>query len=63
MDGPIPTAGTPIILDGKEVGELRSGREGRGLALIRLEHLDSPNAHFTANGATISPRKPDWADF
>ncbi|MEQ8806777.1 MAG: folate-binding protein, partial [Rhodospirillales bacterium] len=45
IEGPLPEAGTPITLDGKEVGEVRStaaaGSGGRGLALIRLEHLEA----------------------
>jgi len=61
--GPLPEAGTPITLDGKEVGEVRStataGSGGRGLALIRLEHLEA--GPFDAAGAKITPRKPDWA--
>ena len=63
IEGPLPEAGTPITLDGKEVGEVRStaaaGSGGRGLALIRLEHLEA--GPFDAAGAKVTPRKPDWA--
>lgn len=66
IEGPLPEAGTPVTLDGKEVGELRSsaadGAGGRGLALIRLEHLEA-GGPFEAAGARIIPHKPDWAVF
>jgi folate-binding protein YgfZ len=65
IEGALPEAGTPVTLDGKEVGEVRStaaaGSGGRGLALIRLEHLEA--GPFEAAGAKITPRKPDWAVF
>ena len=63
IDGTMPSAGTPIILNGKEVGEVRSGRSGRALALMRLEYLNNPDAGFTADGTTILPYKPAWAEF
>ena len=68
IDGALPEPGTPVMMDGKEVGEVRSssaaadGGKGRGLALIRLEHLDAGSS-FEAAGATITPHKPDWAQF
>lgn len=40
VDGPLPEAGTPIRRDGREVGEIRSGRDGRAMALVRLDALD-----------------------
>src|SRR5262249_25350174 len=39
-DGPAPEPGTPILRDGREVGEMRSSRDGLGLALLRLEALE-----------------------
>jgi len=66
IEGTLPEAGTPVTLDGKEVGEVRStvadGSGGRGLAMIRLEHLQA-GGPFEAAGAKITPRKPDWAVF
>ena len=64
IDGPVPPSGTPVMVDGKEAGEMRSARGSVGLALIRLEHLDkAAGARFTAGEARITPRKPDWAAF
>lgn len=67
IEGALPEPGTPVTLDGKEVGEVRSSTTavngtGRGLALIRLEHLDG-GGPFEAAGAKITPHKPDWAQF
>lgn len=65
IEGDLPETGTPVTLDGKEVGEVRStvtdGSGGRGLAMIRLEHLEA--GPFEAAGARVTPRKPDWAVF
>lgn len=66
IDGPLPAPGTPVMLDGKEVGEMRTGHQAIGLAMIRLEHLEKAagaGADFTAGEARLTPRKPDWAAF
>ena len=75
IDGPAPAPGTEITLDGKEAGEIRSVVPGMvsggeatatGLAMIRLNRLDEAlqaGAPLTADGATVIPRKPDWARF
>ena len=39
VDGPLPPPGTPILLAGKEIGEVRSGIEGLAMALFRLDGL------------------------
>ena len=59
IDGPVPPAGTPINNLGREVGELRSSRDGRGLALLRIEALRG-NQKLTAGDAAIVPFRPDW---
>lgn len=61
--GPMPAPGTEILLDGKNAGEMRSGRDGRALALLRLEKLDAAEAaghELAAGEARIRPRRPDW---
>ena len=63
VDGVMPPVGTPILLDGKSVGELRSGRDDRALAILRIEHLQKTGSKFTAENATVSPKKPNWAEF
>ncbi len=61
VEGPLPPPGTPVISDGKEVGEIRSGRDGMALAMIRLEALARAGEAMTAGGATVTPRLPAWA--
>lgn len=56
--GDAPPPGTPLLLEGRDAGEMRGGLPGIGLALIRLEALDKPVA--TANGQTLTPSRPDW---
>ena len=66
IEGPRPEFGTPVMLDGAEAGRMRSGRDGIGLALMRLEHLDKAagtGQPFTAGAARLIPHKPDWAVF
>lgn len=64
FDGPAPEAGTPVTLDGKEAGEIRSSRDGTGLALLRLEDVQraaETGLPFLSGTATLTPREPDWA--
>lgn len=66
VDGPMPPPGTPVILEDKEVGEVRSGSGGVAIALMRLEALDhAPETRpvFLAGRAKITPFKPEWAKF
>jgi folate-binding protein YgfZ len=57
--GPLPPRGTPLTdAAGAEVGEMRSGRDGVGLALLRIDALD--RAPFAAGGAALTPRIPAW---
>lgn len=65
IDGPVPASGTPILLGGKEVGEMRSALPGAGLALMRIEHLSGTGAgqkEFLAGNARLTPRSPKWAN-
>jgi len=66
VDGPLPAAGTPVFSGDKEIGEMRSGRDGLGLALIRLEALGAANGPapiFSSGEARLTPQSPDWASF
>ena len=54
IDGPLPAAGTPIQRGGREVGELRSGRDDRALALLRLDAMDADD--LIAADARIRPQ-------
>jgi folate-binding protein YgfZ len=66
VDGPLPEPGAIIELDGQDAGEMRSGADGCGLALLRLEAVEksaASGAPLTAGAAKLTPRKPDWAKF
>jgi len=63
VEGPLPAAGTPIHLDGAEVGELRSGCGDRALALLRLEAVQTAAARglsFAAGEACVIVEPPTW---
>ncbi len=57
VEGPLPEPGTLIHLDGKEVGEIRSGSGDRALAFLRLEAKDGA---LIAGAARIVPEIPGW---
>lgn len=64
IEGAPPPPGTPVMLDGREAGEMRSSREDLGLALLRLESLAeaaATGAPFTAGEARIRLRPAPWA--
>ncbi len=66
VEGPLPAPGTPITVNGRDAGAMRSGRKNIGLAQIRLEHLAQPaksDGEFRAGDAILRPVKPDWANF
>ena len=59
ISGPLPPPGTVILADGHEVGEMRSSRDGHGLALLRIDTaLDA--APLTAGEAIVTPERPRW---
>ena len=57
VDGPLPAPGTPVLRHGVEVGTMRSGRDGMGLALVRLDALD---AALACGEARLAVRIPSW---
>jgi folate-binding protein YgfZ len=57
VQGPMPSPYTPVLRGNAEVGTMRSGRDGRGLALLRIDALDAPLA---AGEATLLARIPAW---
>jgi folate-binding protein YgfZ len=56
--GEAPPPGTSVLRDGVEVGALRSARDGRGLATLRLEAIGATALHCGA--ATLRPDVPAW---
>ena len=63
VEGAIPQSGTPITVDGQDVGEVRSGAEGWALALLRLNALPaiSKAGGVTVGEARLVPHVPGWA--
>ncbi len=57
VDGPLPAPGLPVLRDGTEVGTMRSGRDGVGLAVLRLDALD---ADLACGEARLTTRVPGW---
>jgi folate-binding protein YgfZ len=57
VEGPLPAPGIPVVRGGAEVGTMRSGREARGLAVLRLDAL---RERLTCGEASLIPRIPDW---
>jgi len=60
VSGAAPEPGTPILLDGKDAGTMRSARDGHGLALLRLDALDAAEGSLTAGDARLVPQVPGW---
>ena len=58
VDGPLPPPGTPVTRDGVEVGAMRSGVSGFGLAQLRLDAIGA--ARLACGDATLGPRPPAW---
>jgi hypothetical protein len=57
--GGMPAPGTPVTLAGAEVGEMRSGRDGLGLALLRIEAVEA-GGDLACGAAMLTPRIPGW---
>ena len=68
IEGNAPEAGTPIVHNEREVGEVRSVQGDQGMALFRIEYLSSieassqPDDVFEVDGSKIRPWIPDWVE-
>jgi len=58
--GTLPEPGTPVLQDGAEVGELRSGTGDRALAMLRLDAARGSGAALMAGDTRIVPEIPSW---
>ncbi len=59
IDGAAPAPGAVLTLDGREAGEMRSSRDGQGLALLRLDAVGA-GRKLSADAATLVPVRPGW---
>ena len=57
VDGPLPAAGSSVLKDGVDIGTMRSGRDGIGLASLRL---DAIGGTLRCGEATLTPNVPGW---
>jgi hypothetical protein len=63
IEGADVAPGTEITQGGSEAGEMLSTRDGRGLALLRLDAVEAAQnngADLKAGAAFIRPQRPDW---
>jgi hypothetical protein len=60
FDTPVAT-GAVIKSGDVEAGDVRSVLNGHGIALLRLDLAEQGG--LTSDGTTVTPAKPDWADF
>jgi len=64
VEGPLPEPGSDVTVDGKVIGEMRSGCDGIGLALLRSEDVDkAADGMLEAGQAKLRAEKPEWAEF
>lgn len=59
IQGDTPAFQSPILQEGKGVGEMRTAVQGWGIAMIRLEALSKP-LPFSCGNATVIPHIPQW---
>ena len=60
VEGEAPPRGTPVMDEaGAEVGQMRSARDGRGIALLRVEAL-ARGGHLRTGEARLVPEPPAW---
>ncbi|HEY3908738.1 MAG TPA: folate-binding protein [Stellaceae bacterium] len=59
IDGPPPAPGTIVTADGREAGEMRSSRDGHGVAVLRIDALLAAKP-LMAGEARIVPERPTW---
>lgn len=58
FDGPAPNFGTEVLAGTLRAGEVLSGRDGRAMALLRLDRIDG--ADLTAEGRPVRVDRPAW---
>jgi folate-binding protein YgfZ len=58
FDGPAPAPGAEILAGDLRAGEVLSGRDGRALALVRLDRIEG--AELTVDGRPVRIVRPGW---
>jgi folate-binding protein YgfZ len=57
VNGPLPAPGAAVQLDGRDVGEVRSGAGDRAIAMLRIE---AARGMLIADKARLVAEIPDW---
>jgi tRNA-modifying protein YgfZ len=57
IDGPVPPPGSPVLKNGVDVGMMRSGRDGIGLASLRLNAMEGT---LHCGQARLAAKIPAW---
>ncbi len=57
FEGPPPAFGAEVLNGELRAGEVRSGRDGVAMALVRLDRLDGA---LTVDGRSVSIQRPRW---
>lgn len=60
FEGEAPAYGTPVLAGAAELGSVRTGANGRALALLRLDRALAAEAPLTAGGKEIRLDPPEW---
>jgi folate-binding protein YgfZ len=60
FDGPPPPEGAEVLAGELRAGEALSGREGRAMALLRLDRIEG--AALSVDGRPVRVDYPDWID-
>ena len=58
FDGPAPAPGAEVLAGELRAGEVLSGREGRAMALLRLDRIEG--ASLTVEGRPVRVDPPTW---
>lgn len=58
FDGPPPAFGAEVLAGELRAGEVLGGRDGRAMALLRLDRIDG--ADLTVEGRPVRVERPDW---
>jgi folate-binding protein YgfZ len=66
FEGGAPETGLPVMAGDKQIGNMGSSADGRGLAMLRLDRVTDAQAAgtpITAGGIPLTLVKPDWVRF
>jgi folate-binding protein YgfZ len=58
FEGPAPAWGAEVLAGSLRAGEVLSGREGRAMALVRLDRIE--DAELTVDGRPVRVERPGW---